>query len=308
MQSVKKIKCQSKRYDIQTAKNHNFFANNILVHNSLGILYHWNGEWNVATRGSFQSEQAQWAESWLKSRPEITAHFNTNVTYLCEIIYAANRIVISYPFEGLVLLGAYDRFYGFELDYDKDLMLLAHLTGMRIAERKSFNSFEDALEFVKTLPGDQEGFVIRFKGSGKRVKIKGTEYCTLHKMISNITPLGIWELMTTGYDMEGYKRSMPEEFWDSIDSIHGHLQRRLDGFIAVAEELAGKWSTRTDKELGLAIKGELKNTPGAEYIFTLRKKGLAAVRAQILKNIRPTGNVIEGYSPSTALLRAQQDE
>ncbi len=34
IKSIKKINCNSKRYDITVEDNHNFFANNILMHNS----------------------------------------------------------------------------------------------------------------------------------------------------------------------------------------------------------------------------------------------------------------------------------
>jgi hypothetical protein len=40
VKSIKKIKSGSKRYDIETKKNHCFFANGILVHNSQFILGH----------------------------------------------------------------------------------------------------------------------------------------------------------------------------------------------------------------------------------------------------------------------------
>lgn len=36
---VRKISCNSKLYDIETAKNHNFFANGMLVHNSSATYY-----------------------------------------------------------------------------------------------------------------------------------------------------------------------------------------------------------------------------------------------------------------------------
>ena len=42
VQSIKKVHSKSKRYDLSVAKNHNFFANNILVHNcsSTYFTYH----------------------------------------------------------------------------------------------------------------------------------------------------------------------------------------------------------------------------------------------------------------------------
>lgn len=271
---------------------------------SLGIVYHYRDEWHVATRGSFSSPQAQWAKRWLHDNVAL-GHLDPDLTYLCEIIYDDNRIVIRYPYEGLVLLGAYNRLSGEELPWEY-LLALSEVTDMRIALRHYFPSFGEAQEFVKTLPGDQEGFVIRFRKTGQRVKLKGTEYCTLHKMISGITPLGIWELVSTGHDMDAYKKAMPEELWPEIDGISDHFSKELDSIIHRVTELALAWESRSDKEVGLAMHGgELKGVLGSEYLFTYRKKGLAAVRAQALKNLRPTGNVIEGYVPSALLHRVQ---
>src|SRR3990167_2407750 len=72
---------------------------------SLGILYWLPGDarpW-IATRGSFMSEQAQWATEWFRKN---VAHqgIPRSYTHLFEIIYPQNRIVVSYDFEGLILL------------------------------------------------------------------------------------------------------------------------------------------------------------------------------------------------------------
>lgn len=39
------------------------------IDGSLGIIYFWNNEWQVNTRGSFKSEQAKWAKNWLSELP-----------------------------------------------------------------------------------------------------------------------------------------------------------------------------------------------------------------------------------------------
>ena len=90
------------------------------------------------------------------------------VTYLVEIIYPDNKIVIPYDLEKLVLLGAYDE-TGEEI-FDAN-------PGFEIAPKYTFNSLEEIQELCKTLPGDKEGFVIRFQ-DGTRIKFKGTKYCT----------------------------------------------------------------------------------------------------------------------------------
>ena len=274
---------------------------------SLGIVYNHNGSWYVATRGSFTSDQSRWAEKWLDENI-YTSFLDPNVTYLCEIIYPENRIVINYPFKGLVMLGAYDNVSGVELDYDNDLVPLCERLGMRIAQRHSFASFVEAQEFVKTLPGDEEGFVIRFRDSGERVKLKGSEYCALHKMISNITPLAIWELLCSGYSIEDYKKALPEEFWDEVDEIVGHFQKRAAAIMLEVVNLYSKVSGLSDRDLGILTQKDWKNVAYSGYMFPYRKKGASEVYGLVLKSLRPTGNVIEGYTPSAALQRSQTEE
>jgi len=43
------------------------------------------------------------------------------------------------------------------------------------------------------------------------------------------------------------------------------------------------------------------------YIFPLRKQGEAKVRAMALKAVRPKGNHLEGYRPSSAMQRVEGD-
>lgn len=275
---------------------------------SLGVVYHHDGSWHVATRGSFTSDQSRWAETWLHGSA-LLDDLDPEVTYLMEIIYQENRIVITYPFEGLVMLAAYNRLTGVELDHARDLMPLCEETGTKMALRHEFDSLQDAQEFVKTLPGTEEGFVIRFRDTGDRVKLKGAEYCILHKMISNITPLALWELLCAGYSMEDYKKAMPEEFWDEIDEIVSQFTMQTDRKMGVVSALHGETMLLSDRDLGMAIQGgDLKGRDGAGFLFPLRKKGVDVVRRMILKDLRPSDNVIESYTPSKALARSQSEE
>lgn len=86
---------------------------------SLGIIYSYDGEYAVATRGSFASDQAQWATDWLhKNYPFYTQP--GGVTTLVEIIYPQNRIVVDYKGdEGLWLLGAIDNVTGADIALPK---------------------------------------------------------------------------------------------------------------------------------------------------------------------------------------------
>ena len=57
IKSIKKIRCNSKRYDIETEKYNCFFANNILVHNCSFYVNYKNGKVVKATSSIQNMEQ-----------------------------------------------------------------------------------------------------------------------------------------------------------------------------------------------------------------------------------------------------------
>jgi RNA ligase len=84
---------------------------------SLGILYWLGDEAYLATRGSFASEQSRRANGILQARyRHVLPRLDRGHTYLFEIIYPENRIVVNYGGrEDLVLLAVVDTATGAEL-------------------------------------------------------------------------------------------------------------------------------------------------------------------------------------------------
>ncbi|KAL6751450.1 hypothetical protein V8C86DRAFT_1833675, partial [Haematococcus lacustris] len=78
----------------------------VKVDGSLVIAFLWQGQVYACTRRRLTSEQAVWAQGQLRANPTFVAHAQPGWTYLFEAVYAANTHVISYPFQGLVLLDA----------------------------------------------------------------------------------------------------------------------------------------------------------------------------------------------------------
>ncbi|MET9842806.1 hypothetical protein ABZZ01_34320, partial [Streptomyces virginiae] len=67
---------------------------------------HYAGRWRVASKGSFISAQAVWAQRRLDGAD--TAALHPGTTYLAEILYPQNRIVVDYgDRRDLVLLAAF---------------------------------------------------------------------------------------------------------------------------------------------------------------------------------------------------------
>jgi RNA ligase len=74
---------------------------------SLIIIFHHGGRWRAATKGAFDSWQAQWAHEFMQAA-DLTL-LQPGTTYLAEGVHPQNRIVVTYAEPALVLLGGYDR-------------------------------------------------------------------------------------------------------------------------------------------------------------------------------------------------------
>jgi RNA ligase len=160
---------------------------------SLGILYPLpDGEYAIATRGSFDSEQARHATKVWQDRYAGKFTPYPGGTYLFEIIYRANRIVCDYgDMDDLVLLGAVDIETGVSFTPHEG-EAIGEWPGPK-AEMFQYWSLRAALE-APPRPG-KEGYVLRRWHSEDRIKLKQDDYVALHRIITNCTARRIWEYL-----------------------------------------------------------------------------------------------------------------
>jgi RNA ligase len=269
---------------------------------SLIIVFHDQGQWRAATKGAFESEQAVWARARLDAVD--TSPLAPGATYLFEAIYPENRIVIRYPEPALVMLAAYDG-DGRELSYD-EVLATSRALGWRAARRHAFASIKDMVAHAASLPGDDEGFVVRFS-NGLRLKLKGAEYRRIHALISRCTPLAMWEAMAAGDDLDAIRRDLPEEFWADFDDIIRLLTASVAAIETKVAEAAASVAHLSDKELGLSL--ATLPAEARSYLFGYRKSGgiVGRSREALMRSVRPTGNVLPGYVPSFAMGRVLDD-
>lgn len=193
---------------------------------SLGIGYCANGEKAIATRGSFDSDQAKWATAFHKDHYD-HIEWPVGITPLFEIIYPENAIVVDYNGESkLVLLGAIDNETG--ADVDEALW------------PKSWKQYERPRKFDLTVAEaaqrndpNAEGFVAcwpRKDGPSLRVKIKFEEYRRLHKLMFHLNTRVIWEALREGQPIKSFTDglSLDASVWAS-DVAYGMLARHLEG-------------------------------------------------------------------------------
>lgn len=173
---------------------------------SLGILYTTPmGDYAIATRGSFASEQAIEGTKMLEG---MEFGVRAGETLLFEIIYPENRIVLDYGSErSLRLIGAVSNETG-ELVRPSSKGVLFKGT------------YYDFLEQHTDRP-NAEGVVIYASG-GRAVKMKQDDYIALHRIVSNLTPKEIWRQLREG-TYEQYLPSVPDEFYGEVTYIAGNL-------------------------------------------------------------------------------------
>lgn len=270
------------------------------VDGSLIVIFHHNGKWKTATKGSFSSDQAKWAHEYLL-RCDVSS-LTPGVTYLAEAIYAENRIVVRYEEAGLILLAAYSE-NGDEYSFD-ELTTVGRALGWRTAKRHSFSSVSDLLAKASELPASEEGFVLRFS-DGTRLKIKGAEYRRIHALVSRCSPLAMWEAMLAADDLANIRRDLPEEFWPDFDGIIRALNSQLRHIVEATAWEAQQRSEMSDKEIGLCLQTLPQEV--RPFIFPYRKNDgdlfSGRTRQTLFRAIRPTGNILPGYEPSYALNR-----
>ncbi len=191
---------------------------------SLGIFFYYEGNPVFATRGSFTSDQA------IKGR-EILNKYNwqygtyEGYTYLFEIIYPENRVVVNYNgLEELIVLGVIETSTGKECKYSE-------MENEGFVLVKKYDGIKNYSILKSLISNDAEGFVVRFS-NGDRMKIKGEEYLRLHKIMTNVSTTGVWELLSNGGDVNEFLKDVPDEFYKKVKEYADTLKY---GFYQVSE-------------------------------------------------------------------------
>lgn len=218
----------------------------------LGILYPDPlGGLSVATRGSFTSDQAIHATAVWRDRYADVWEPLPDMTYLFEIIYPSNRIVVDYQgLDDLVLLGAMaNHGHGWLLPTDSDW------PGPTV-DVHPYASLRAALEAVPR-PG-QEGLVVHFPDSNARVKIKQDDYVQIHRLVFGLTKRKLWErvgiemLSKEGRDVKFIARTLYMDPAD-VEAILPTIGSWMDDLLQVVpkdfEEFAD-WAVGTTAEIG----------------------------------------------------------
>jgi RNA ligase len=116
---------------------------------------------------------------------------------------------------------------------------------------------------------DAEGFIVAFT-NGDKIKIKGAEYCRLHKVMTCISTLSVWDCLRNNDSLEEILKDVPDEFYAKIKEYRDDLQGNFN-FVKVSIEQEFKLINKklgevSDKEFALYI----TNHRFKSFLFSLR--------------------------------------
>lgn len=256
---------------------------------SLGILYRHpvTGDYRIATRGSFLSEQAGHATDIWNDNYSHRVTVLDGYTFLFEIIYPENRIVIDYGFDDLVLLGAVENSRGFYYGPTEARGML-NWPG-RVTEVFQYKSLNECIGVHRK---NVEGFVIR---SGTSiVKMKQEDYISLHKLVTGLNERAVWERLRGGETRDSICSSLPDEFHAFVDDVANDLENRFEYIYTTSHvdycDILNKMPVHLnvdDKEWRKIFAGHAVKTKWPSLVFNFLDN--RPVRQSIWDMIRPKG-------------------
>lgn len=178
---------------------------------SLGILFNYMGDWLMATRGSFTSNQAIKGFEILKKY--YISDLDITNTYLFEIIYPENLIVKNYfGEECLILLGIIKNTSGYLFTYEEVVgHVLETKSNFRIVKKHDISSDISTLK-NNEIP-NEEGYVLRLKNTDFLMKLKFNTYIKLHGIMTNLSSKDIWRCLRDDIGFNDIIDVIPDEHY-----------------------------------------------------------------------------------------------
>lgn len=180
---------------------------------SLCVMYHYAGEWHVATsgtpdatgevRGSGVQESlqqstgrtfAQYFWDTFKAEGGVLPDGYEYLTFVFELMGPANRVVVVHDREWLRLLAVRERQTGLELNIE-EMWGLVKISPVRSFALGSVKEIFDSFEHIS--PVSQEGYIV-VDGKGQRIKIKHPGYVALHHAKDGMSPKAFAEIARSG--------------------------------------------------------------------------------------------------------------
>lgn len=197
---------------------------------SLGIAFVYDEQIQIATRGSFASDQAAHANEWLGIYDGAIVHewiwdaIDAGDTPLFEIIYPENRIVLNY--------GDDDYLHFLGSVHISDGAYYPPTEG----PVREYKTFREVLE--APVRKNAEGWVA-WIDPWTAVKIKQEDYVELHRIVTGLNRKSVWRALKDG-KLQALLEQLPDELYEWANNVAEEL------FEAYMDELRAILTTYTN--------------------------------------------------------------
>ena len=291
IRKITKIDSVSKRYDIQT-ETQNFYANNILVHNSLITLFHYNDKWLLSTTGTIYADSTanggeisfaelfwQTVDIMYGSKDIFIALLNTNYNYVFELMTPFNIVVTQHIDYKILLHGVRD------LTTLKEL----HIHNFpEIFQVKSHDlkNIDDIKNTFNDMTWQEEGYVV-CDNNFNRVKIKNPAYVSAHFIRSGMSPYHIMSVIKSN-ELDEFLIYFPTRH-DELNGLQEKYDTLLTNLLTIYDTTLKDFvSILSDKEFAfkvndVCIKYNLVNIINFSGLFFSLKNNKTDVRTYVNK-------------------------
>lgn len=244
-----KMNNSSNKFDIQIDGNSNYFADGILVHNSLIKLWWDNDEWHVATNGTIDASKAEVQDGENSEFPNYLALFkyaskdkidysklNQHYTYMFELVSPENKVVCAYNTPTIYYLGRRNIKTLKEVSYFEDDCLglekckrpRCTVIYPKTSPKKAMAELKHKVDSLTTSDENFEGVVISDEGLKSRIKIKSSEYLRLSKIKGNgiLTDKKILFMIINSLDDDAIQ-AFPE-YRPKFEKVKSQLSKWID--------------------------------------------------------------------------------
>lgn len=235
---------------------------------SLCVLYHYAGEWHVATSGTpdacgeVHGAGGTFAEyfwrTFMAEGGRLPPEGHTDLCFAFELMGPDNRIVVVHEKPWMRLLAVRDRVNGKQY-WPEDFASVVGIPAVRSFPLTSIDEILASFEAIS--PVSQEGYVV-VDGNFNRVKIKHPGYVALHHAKDGMGPKAFVQIARTG-EVSEVVQSFPE-FKPLIDEARAKYEALLT---AVRNDYARLKDIPVQKDFAL----EALKTPYSAALFQARK-------------------------------------
>lgn len=188
----------------------------------------------VTSKGSFTSPMVEKAKELIKED-----QLEEGITYICELCcnFPGDEaiIVTRWTEEKLVCFA--------KRDEDGNELELENIPDC--FEKVQIFTEEQAVEYLKR--DDIEGVVL-YKDN-KRVKCKTQHFLQMHRLISDIRKIRVWEVLASGGDIDQIQ--VPDEFMNQLKEWRDEMMSQIASWNTTLTVYEKQFANRTDKELAM---------------------------------------------------------